>query len=80
MHPIKKYCSEKRITLKAFSVLAGISAPFVTQITKGKRHPSPSQAIKIKEIIGISDIEHLLFYKEETNSEFPASSRRPVEQ
>jgi len=52
MHPIQKYCKNNGKTLKEFSRLIKISAPYVTQIISGLRRPSPDLALKIEKATG----------------------------
>jgi DNA-binding transcriptional regulator YdaS (Cro superfamily) len=62
MHPINNFCKQHGICLKQFAGQIKVSAPFVTQITKGKRRPSPDVALRIEQATdGAVTLRELLF-------------------
>ena len=52
IHPIKQFCIEKNLSLKSFSDIIEISAPYLTQIIKGDRKPSFVLSILIEQKSG----------------------------
>jgi DNA-binding transcriptional regulator YdaS (Cro superfamily) len=65
MHPIREFCRKKDITFKDFAGHIGASAPFVSQLIKGRRKPSARLALRIEEATNgaVSRME-LLYPKE----------------
>jgi len=80
MHPIKKFCIDKGITLKKLSTDIGISAPYMTEIVKGRKCPSLVIALEFeKKTGGAVTSRDLLIYKHKKSSLPSASRRRQTE-
>ena len=66
MHPIKKFCKERKLTQKELAASAYISAPYLTQIVKGQRRPTPPVALRIQQATGGKvGVLELLYPKDE---------------
>ncbi|WP_109317243.1 helix-turn-helix domain-containing protein [Pseudovibrio ascidiaceicola] len=48
MEKLREYLTDKNLKSAEFAALIGCSAPTVSRILSGKRHPSPSLARKIE--------------------------------
>lgn len=50
---LKKICKEKNIKIKDLSNLTGLSESTIYSITSGRRNPSMSTLIKLKEALNV---------------------------
>ena len=73
---LKTYCKVENIKFNELARKLGLSAPFITQIIKGDRRPSPEIAQKIEEKTGgqVTRME-LLYPNEDFENEKDADAQ-----